>query len=158
VDDPLTIACCDWLVQVHKVKKYQFLFTLTTQEGISIKGESPVMTEFTLKGQSVQFQITILTVDGRPADIDGDIIVENSKPNCAQVDFDQETRIGRLTAQAEEGVGQVTFTADADLDEGTKHIIGVLDFATNYSQAAIMEITTGPIEEPTVEHRKPKSK
>lgn len=125
------------------------LLISVTVDNITVTGEH-IMTEFTKPGQSAPFSVKILDARKRPAQIDGAIEVVNSNEAAASVTFDQDARTGRITALEDDTVvaGQVTFTADAKIGEGIKHIIGVLDFVVNYNEASIVEVTVGAIEEP----------
>ena len=108
------------------------------------------MTEFKKVGQFVEFEVKVLDGKGRPAAIDGDLVVANSNEVAGGVEFDQTTRKGKLTC-LDEGIGQVTFTGDADLSpDVTTPIIGVLDFVSNLSGAVVVEVVAGAVQDPVV--------
>lgn len=108
------------------------------------------MVDFTKVGQFVDFELEILDVKGRVAQIDGDVTVSNSNEVAGLVDYDQATRMGRLTC-LDEGIGHVDFTADADLGTGVKPIAAVLDFTgPNLSEATVFNVKVGEIQEPVV--------
>jgi hypothetical protein len=149
-DAPVIISHCGWTITVDKptAPEFKFLFKITIN-GISIKGET-LMLEFTKPEQFATFAVEILDTLGRPAQIDGEIVVANTNEAGASVEFDQTLRTGTITALTGEGPGQVTFTCDADLGEGVKNIIGILDFVTNYSGAVVIQVTPGLVQEPPI--------
>lgn len=106
------------------------------------------MVEFKKAGQFVEFDVLILDGKGRPAAVEGDLVVANSNEVAGGVFFDQTTRHGKLTC-LDDGIGQVTITGDANLDPNvTTPIVGILDFASNLTGAVLVQINAGPVQEP----------
>lgn len=142
----LTIAASGYVI--HITRPQPILRFVVKIDGITVKGER-LMTEFKKVGQFVEFAVEILDGKGRPAQVEGDLVVVNTNEVAGLVEFDQTTRKGKLTC-VDEGVGQVTITGDANLDPGVTPIMGILDYVSNLSGAVVVKVTAGPVQDPPV--------
>lgn len=144
---PLTISCDGYVI---KITRPGYIIMLTVKiDNITVQGEQ-IMTEFTKVGQFVEFDVKVLDsrTPPRPAQIEGDITVQNSNEVASSVFFDQTARHGKLTC-TDEGTGQVTFTADANLDpNATTPIIAILSYVCNLAGATVLVVEAGPVQEP----------
>lgn len=102
--------------------------------------------------KTVQLQIAYVDANNNPASIDGVITWESSNPEIADVTSlpvqqGAEGSVVQLTPGAQVGNCQVTATADADLGEGVRHLVTMLDVTVVGGEAVAGTIS--PVGEPT---------
>lgn len=96
-----------------------------------------------------QFTATIQPVDakGNPALVDGVPVWSSSNPAVLTVEPAADGMSATVKAVGPVGTGQVAVTADADMGEGVKSIIGTLDVEVKPGDAVTLTVNTGTVSE-----------
>jgi len=74
--------------------------------------------------------VTVAYTDkyGNPAQVDGDVVWASSDDNIATVEADGTNSLNAtVKAQTKTGQAQITATADADLGEGVRNLVTLMD-------------------------------
>ncbi len=117
-------------------------FSLALVAGFKVEGEDMLVTLTDV--QKVAATIAVLDAKGNPAAIDGVPVWAAGDPAILAVTPAADglsaviAAVGPLTAGT-----QVTVTADADVGEGVKPIVGILDVAVVASEAVSVNVTAG---------------
>ena len=100
-------------------------------------------------GMAVGVQVTYEDAKGHPAVVDGDVTWESSNDAIAEVHVDgSDSTIATVEGIGDTlGTAQITASADADLGDGTRSIITVMDVEVVGGEAIAGPIS--PTNEPT---------
>jgi hypothetical protein len=87
---------------------------------------------------------------GNPAPVEN-VVFEGSDPNIILVRTDETDQTKATVLARTVGTAQVTVTADADIGEGEKELMGLLDVQVVAAEAVALSITAGtPEDQPAV--------
>lgn len=84
------------------------------------------------------------TASGKPARVDGAPVWENSNPLAGDL-FVEDGGLSAKLTYLDAGTGQIKLTADADLGEGVRPIIGLLDYECLAGEATVVLLEAGPV-------------
>jgi hypothetical protein len=127
---------------------------LATYGGITSKHTGATKIMYTLPAdKTVKLQIAYVDANNNPAQVDGIITWESSNPEIADVaslpvQQGAEGSAVQLTPGTAVGECQITATADADLGEGVRHLVTLLDVTVVGGEAVAGTITPAGAQEP----------
>jgi hypothetical protein len=99
-------------------------------------------------GMAVQVKIAYQDASGNPAKVDGEVRWDTSDPALLTVQVDAGDTMNAVVAtHGKVGQGQVTATADADLGEGVRSLVTIMDVDVVAGEAVAGTIT--PVGAPT---------
>ena len=97
--------------------------------------------------QQVSLGIAVTDKKGNPASIDGAPVWASSDSSVATVEPSADGMTAVAKAVGPLGTAQISVTADADLGEGVKSIVGTLDVQVVGGQAVAIGLNAGTPEE-----------
>jgi hypothetical protein len=101
--------------------------------------------------QQVQLSAKFSDRRGRPAQVDGRPEWSTDKSDVLMLSPTDDGLSCVVAAAGPLGTARVTMTADADLGDGVKPLIGFLDVEVTPGEATVVEVTAGsPEEQPEV--------
>jgi hypothetical protein len=135
------------IVPSQRTSSKQMRLRVSFDNLIYFEGEH-LMTTFP-EGKKATISLKVQTSKGKPAKLDGVPVWENSNPLAADLSVAADGLSGALS-YLDEGTGQVKVTGDADLGEGVKHLIGLLDYTCLPGEATVILLEAGPLEDVVV--------
>lgn len=93
--------------------------------------------------QKCALSVAFQTAAGNPAKVDGAPSWSVSDENILEVQPSEDGLSATVVAKGPIGNAQVKLTADADLGEGIKEIVGVLDVEVIPSEAVVAVLSAG---------------
>lgn len=104
-------------------------------------------------GQLINVEVEYVDSGGNAARVDGEIEWTTSNDQIAQLVVDeQDSSMCRILAVNDTGDVQVTATADADMGDGIREIITLLDLTVVAGEAIAGTINVTGTPEPIAEH------
>ena len=97
--------------------------------------------------QKCALSVSFQTAAGNPAVVDGAPTWGVSDENLLELQVAEDGRSAVVLTKGPLGTAQVTLRADADLGEGVKEIVGILDVEVIPSQAVVAVLSAGVPEE-----------
>lgn len=127
-DDTLELVLGGTLTMVARKKvKIRALVTVTYQR-FQITAWGDDMAYTLPANHQVEVQVKYVDDDGNPATVDGDVVWATSDEHIATVEVDAENSTKATISQAHSvGAVQITATADADLGQGTRELVTLMD-------------------------------
>ena len=133
-----------WMV--NKARKLNIV--LHFEGGYSVGGEQMALTLSVV--QQAKLSISAVDAKGNPAPVEN-VVYETSDPQIILVGVDPNDETKAVVAARNIGTGQVTVTADADIGEGTKELMGLLDVEVVAAEAVALAIEAGvPEDQPAL--------
>jgi hypothetical protein len=96
--------------------------------------------------QQAALSISAVDAKGNPAPVEN-VVFEGSDPNIIVVRADPADQTKATVLARTVGTAQVTVTADADIGEGEKELMGLLDVQVVAAEAVALSITAGTPED-----------
>ena len=100
--------------------------------------------------QQAALSISAVDAKGNPAPVEN-VVYQGSDPAIAVVITDPNDATKAVVAARAVGTAQVTVKADADIGEGEKELMGLLDVEVVAAEAVALSITAGtPEDQPEI--------
>jgi hypothetical protein len=105
----------------------------------------------------VNVQVAYVDAHGNPAAVDGEVTWASSADSIVTVTVDPgDSTIARVSAAGALGQAQIAATADADLGDGTREIITIMDVTVVAGEAVAGTITPVGEAQPSAPHVEPR--
>jgi hypothetical protein len=129
------------LLSVPATRPGRCMVTLA-YDGFTVTAQGEHMSYTLPNGKMIRVKVSYVDAGGNPAVVDGVVTWASSNEEIASVDVDQtDTSNAVVVAAGTIGLAQISATADADLGEGVRELITLMDVEVVAGEAVAGTIT-----------------